>query len=160
MSLIYATLNPTHQQSTETADNQIFSTFVDDNYVKVLKPENKSLQEEVYKTMEKIKIYMDSNKLALNSDKSKIIIISKNNKTKENFQVTLQGKLIKHSPNVKILGTTLNQNLTWEQHMTKELIPDIKNRIRTLKTISKFLDNKFKRNFANAIYRGKVTLRH
>ena len=40
------------------------STFIDNNYVKVRKTNDKSLEDEVYKTMDKIKTYMDSNKLA------------------------------------------------------------------------------------------------
>ena len=75
---------------------------------------------------------MDSNWLALNCDKMQIMIISKHNQTKENFSVTMEGKEIHHSRSVKILGTTLDENLLWDKHVTRDIIPSLKNCLRTL----------------------------
>ena len=132
------------------------STFVDDNYVKVRKNENETMEQCVYKTMKMVKGYMDSNQLAINSDKSKIMIITKKKELKENFEVILDGKLIKHSAAVKFLGTTMDENLTWDRHLENELIPNLKNRIRTLRMTTKYMSAEFKKQYTSAIFRGKL----
>ena len=131
------------------------ATYVDDNYV-TIRRKDKSLEEDVKITMTAIKEYMDSNLLALNGEKTEILLVTKNQKTKDNFEVEIQGKLIKHSRSVKILGTTLNENLNWEDHLTRELIPSLKNRIRTLKLTIKYMKDDFKFFYTNAIFRGKL----
>ena len=70
---------------------------------------------------------MDANCMALNQDKTQILIVSKNKELKKNFEVVLDGKTIKHSQAVKILGTILDKNLSWEQNIEKLLIPSLKN---------------------------------
>ena len=42
--------------------------------------------------MKKVQYYMDSNRLALNGDKTQILINIKNTLIKENFRVIIQGK--------------------------------------------------------------------
>ena len=101
-------------------------TFVDDNYVKIEKVD-KSLEKHVTETMEEIKNYMDANKMALNPEKSQILIVSKNRSIKDNFTVTMDGKEIKHSPEVNILGVTIDEKLSWEHHVSNNLIPNLKN---------------------------------
>ena len=54
---------------------------------------------------------MSANLQAMNSSKTKVMIISKNKNLKENFQCEIGGKMIKHSPTMKVLGMTLNENL-------------------------------------------------
>ena len=58
--------------------------------------------------MTKITEYMTNNKLALNQSKTQIMIVSKQKETKDNFNVTLAGKKIKHKKNVIILGNTFS----------------------------------------------------
>ena len=131
------------------------STYVDDNYVKI-KKQDRSLEEEVQIAMSKIKNYMDSNLLALNGDKTKILLVTKNQATKDDFKIEIQGKTIKHSRSVKILGNTLDENLTWDEHITKELIPSLKNRLRTLRLTTKYMGPSFKKIYTNSIFRGKL----
>ena len=132
------------------------STFVDDNFVIVKRQPNQTMQESVNQTMDKLKTYMDANKLALNKDKSKILIISKDKNMKENFQVNLDGKIVKHSKNVTILGTVMSDNLTWDHHLENKLIPNLKNRIRSLRQTTKYMDRNFKKHYVNAVFRGKA----
>ena len=116
-----------------------YATFVDDNYV-IIKKTNKTIEEHVKETLEEVKNYMDSNHLALNGDKTIIMIISKKKRElKENFKVEIQGQEIKHSRSVKILGNALDENFTWEDHVEKILIPSLKNRIHTLKITTKYM---------------------
>ena len=131
-------------------------TFIDDNFVRITKPKDDSIENEVAKTMDKIKDYMDANKLALNAEKTKIMIVTKNKSTREDFEIQIDDKKIKHSKQMKVLGTVICEDLNFDLHLTSELIPNLKNRIRTLKMTSKYMSQEFKKTYTNAIFRGKV----
>ena len=104
-------------------------TFVDDCMAKINAKPQSTIKNEVTKFMEKVEDYASANKLAINPDKTKVVVISKNQETKSNFKITLKGKEIKHSPEVKILGLKLSDDLMWERHVLNDLLPQIKNRV-------------------------------
>ena len=114
------------------------------------------MEVQVSRTIQKIKKYMNSNRLALNCEKTKIIIISKDREVRENFSVTIDNKEIRHSKSVMILGSTLDENLQWDHHVSNTLIPNLKNRLRTLKLTLKYMNPKFCQQYAGAIFRGKL----
>ena len=58
--------------------------------------------------METVEEYTKSNILALNPDKSMILLNTKNIKEKEQFSVELKGKVVKHSPQMLVLGNLLS----------------------------------------------------
>ena len=102
--------------------------FVNDNYVKIVRTD-KSLEQHVTDTVNRIKTYMDANKMTLNPDKSQVLVVTKDMNLVQKFQIQMDGKTIKHSPMVKISGITLDENL----------IPNMKNSIQTLKLTTKFM---------------------
>ena len=132
------------------------STFVDDNYMVIRRKLGHKLEDDVTETMNNLNNYMDANELALNGEKTKILLVTKNEEIKKNFEVEIQGKMIKPVKEVKILGTTLYENMSFDSHLIKELIPNLKNRIRTLKLTTKYMSQKFKKDYTNAIFRGKA----
>ena len=87
--------------------------------------------------MEKIEQYTRANQLSLNSEKTQIILFTKDKKYKEEFKITLNGKEVKHQSEVVILGNILSESLTWETHIRKRLIPALRNRVRTLRMVKK-----------------------
>ena len=87
------------------------------------------------------------------------MIVTKKKDLRENFQINLGGKLIKHCDNVKILGNVLSHDLTWNHHIRTELIPALSNRARTLKLIGKYMDPKFRAIYAQAIFKSKILFR-
>ena len=106
--------------------------------------------------MQEVTNYMNNNKLALNQTKTQIMIISKNQQTQEKFKINLENKEISHSKNVVILGNTLRDDLGWDLHITKELIPALNNRLRTLRMLSRYLPPKFRTNYSNSIFKSKL----
>ena len=106
--------------------------------------------------MIKIKDYVAANLLSLNPDKSQIMLISKNKKLKDKFKIDLNGKLVKDSKEIKPLGITLDKNIMWDTHIKKNLIPQLLNKVRTFRKISRYLSQKFKHMYANYIYRSKL----
>ena len=89
---------------------------------------------------------MTNNKLALNQSKTQIMVVSKHQNTKYDFNVTLAEKNIKHKNNVVILGNTFSHDLSWDNHISKVLIPSVKNRVRTLRILARYLPDKFRAN--------------
>ena len=108
-------------------------TFVDDNLIRVKVNEHKDLQGAIQSTMEKMENYMSANKLRLNTDKTKVIIYSKNKQTRDTFEVILGDKTIRHTPQTKLLGNIINDQLSWDQHTEKIVLPGLRNRVRTLR---------------------------
>ena len=47
--------------------------------------------------------------------------------------------------------------MTWDSHVQKKVIPALANRARALKQTMYFMDPKFKRLYANSIFRGKMS---
>ena len=131
------------------------ATFVDDNYA-MIKQTNKSLEQHIKDTIDNIQDYMNSNCLALNGEKTLIMIISKKKELKDNFKIEIQGKEIKHSTSVKILGNTLQDDLSWDKQVENFLIPNLKNRLRSLKLTTKYMTSHFKRIYTASIFRGKL----
>ena len=71
---------------------------------------------------------MSANQLHLNADKTKVMLICKSAATKKDFSIQMAGKTIKHSSQVKILGNTMMDNLTWDRHVTRDVIRPEKSR--------------------------------
>ena len=131
-------------------------TYVDDNYLIATKGDNKDLKEAVQKTMDKISDYTNTNRLQLNSDKSQIMIVTKDRKLRENFNIVLENKTVRHQRKVRILGNVIDEDLSWDKQMTSILIPQLANRVRTLKLTAKYLDRKFRRQYTTGVFRSKL----
>ena len=95
-------------------------TFIDDTYLKANKEPNKDLTTTVRENMDKMEEYTKGNQLALNSEKTKIILFTKDKEYKDNFSITLNNKEVKHQNEALILGNIFSENLTWESHIKKD----------------------------------------
>ena len=146
-------ISPSDQKTTKSPTTK---TFVDNIFTIIQKEESKDLATSVRETMDKINKYTEANKLVLNQDKTLAMVISKNQSTKDNFTVILGGKEIRHQRTVKILGNIISDKLTWEDHVSREVIPALRNRVRTLRVVNKYLDPHFQRIYSNGIYRSKL----
>ena len=68
----------------------------------------------------------------------------------------LDGKIVRHSPKLKLLGNMMTDNLSWATHINQIVLPAIRNSVRTLRLTAKYLDNRFKAMYTNAIYRSRL----
>ena len=84
------------------------------------------------------------------------MIVTKNRATRDEFEIEIDDKVIKHSSRMKVLGTVIGDDLTFVKHLKSELIPNLKNRLRTLRMTTKYISQEFKKLYTNAIFRGKV----
>ena len=86
--------------------------------------------------MDTIQNYMSANKLMLNRDKSKLLIISNNNTTKEALFLTAQPENIIPSRNFTYLGVEISDDCRWNYNIEMSK----KNLINALKSESQHLD--------------------
>ena len=136
--------------------NTNLKTFVDDAFLVATKKEDQSYQEVINENMDKITEYMISNKMAINPDKTTLMLITRDEKLKRDFEITIGGKVIKHKRNVTLLGNVMSDSLTWDSHVEKTLIPALNNRVRTLQMIAKYLNPKFRKIYVSAVFRSKL----
>ena len=132
-------------------------TYVDGNLMRTIPKPNQSLQEAVLQTLERIETYTNANKLALNPEKSRIMIISKDNVLKNEFQVTIGGKVLRHQKKLMVLGNLFTEDLTWDLHVNTVVIPALTNRARTLKQTASIMEHKFRKCYSTAIFMGKMS---
>ena len=131
-------------------------TFVDDAILTTTQGQHKDITQAIETTIEKMENYMKSNKLCLNKDKTKVMILTKNDNLKKNFKMVVQEKTITHQKNLKILGNIFNENLDWNDHVNKEVLPSLRNRARSLKLVNKYINPKFRLNYSTAIFKSKL----
>ena len=94
----------------------------------------------------------------MNIKKTLVMILTEDKEEKEQY-ITINGSNIKHNKKIKILGTIINENLNWNDHINEgsgSLISQFKQRMNSLILISKSISIKFARQMANALLMSKV----
>ena len=139
--------DPLEQRTCKEPNSKI---FVDNTFIHVKRKETESMEEAVEATMEKVEVYMKANKLSLNSEKSQVMLVTKNLQMKKDVVVTVNGKESRHKNQITVLGNTLSSSLTWELHVSKVLLPSLANRVQTL--VSQYLPTGFRAIYANSVF--------
>ena len=106
--------------------------------------------------MDRVIQYTKANLLAINPEKTLVMLQTKDQQVKDNFSITLNRKEIKHKTEIKVLGNLLTEDLTWDLHVTKLVIPALKNRIQTLRLTNKYLGPGFRAIYTNSVFRSKL----
>ena len=93
-------------------DTQLLDSARPDNLPMLI-----SRQEE---TLLCVKSYFTSNSLKMNPSKTSLILVgtSQNLKKIPSFSINIAGHILTPSPSVKMLGVTLDQSLSWEEHIS------------------------------------------
>ena len=90
--------------------------FADDTFLCTESEDFAALENEVNVELDKVFVWLASNKLTLNIDKCKFMIIS-NKREIPNFSVKLDGISLKSCEAYKYLGVFIDKNLNWESHI-------------------------------------------
>ena len=80
----------------------------------------KTLSSTIQNELDKVVQWLNANKLSINASKTKIVIFKCKNKSQDS-QITIKNDIIKQVPSVKFLGVTLDQKLTWTNHINSVL---------------------------------------
>ena len=67
--------------------------------------------------LDKVNVWMNSNKLVLNSKKTKYMLFHKHNKTVPNLKLSINSRTIDQVTRFYFLGLHLNSQLTWHTHI-------------------------------------------
>ena len=122
-------------------------TYVDDSFLLVKKEENVDIRDMIIKNIEKTADYLINYRMAVNEDKTNIMIITKNKNVMKQFEIKIKDKSVKHSKTMTILGNTINDKLNWNNMTsvgTDALLNQLKIRNHTLSKIVRYLDPKMK----------------
>ena len=104
----------------------------------------------------KIEQYAINNKLSVNTNKTQVMLVSKDKQMKENFQINFKGKLVKHSAKVTILGNIFNDQLNWKDQFRTNVIPGLHYRARQIRNTSKYMNPQLRHQYASAVFKSKL----
>ena len=103
-------------------------------------------EEEASKIIE----YMSANKLAANCDKTHVMAIRRSG-PKDEIVIQVGEDKIKESPNEKLLGIWVENNLTWSTHLSK-LEKNLKHRLFSLRRLSEQIPRVLLKKVADGIF--------
>ena len=150
----------TYEQEVTTKEPTV-STFVDDTVTTVELSKEKNHQEVIDSAMTKLEDYTTSNKLILNKEKTKFLVISKKQSVKVNLVLNADPKIIKPITSFKFLGMVVADNLKWNKFLIEgqsSLLSQLKKRVAALKKVRQFTKDDLFRKLANGIFMSKVLI--
>ena len=99
-----------------SATNLYIKLFADDTFLCAQNKNFSALQNEVNVELEKVFVWLASNKLTLNIKKSKYMIIT-NKKKLPDFAVKFNGMSLECCKSYKYLGVIIDEKLKWDSHI-------------------------------------------
>ena len=135
--------------------------YIDDNVIHITPFQTYNLQQAVDWTISKVHNYMNANKLKLNKDKTKIMVLSKNPATRNSIKIVTPDNQddILHSSKLKILGIEIEETLNWKYYLTdgpQSILKQIKTRLNSLKLLKRYSTIPQMKQFANGILLSKL----
>ena len=125
--------------------------YADDANYLITNKHRQDNQQRLINSSESLSLYLNSNGLTINLDKTKLVevmIAQKRGKTKgEPPQLTVlnssqQAELISDSSSCRVLGMNIQNNLTWKAHLetgTKSLLPSLRKSLGMLNNLGRKL---------------------
>ena len=105
------------------ATNFFIKLFADDTFLCTQNNDFTAMEREVNIELEKVFVWLASNKLTLNTDKSKFMILSKKHHI-PNLSIKMNGVDLKRCESYKYLGVMFDKDLEWGPHIDY-IIPKI-----------------------------------
>ena len=112
--------------------------FADDNSLYKGDKNLERLKTILTKGIEESIEWLEYNSMIANPEKFQLLILSPKRNIKENLKIYIQDKVLQSTPTVKLLGVTIDQNLTFKDHIINLCIT-AKNKLKALQRIRKFL---------------------
>ena len=79
---------------------------------------DKGILKLIFITLTKVKVWMDCNKLALNTEKTNVVLFhSPNRKSKDLIPLKFGKESIKRAKYVKFFGVQVDEHLSWKHHI-------------------------------------------
>jgi len=112
------------------------------------------LEEEARKMLK----FMASNFLSANKNKTGFMMIRNGKSPETTASVSVGGELVQESPHHKILGITVSNALTWNEHVFGKggVLPSVNKRIGALRRLSYSIPAKYLAQISNSIVTSKL----
>ena len=108
----------------------------------------------------KLKMYMSANKLVMNEDKTKFMIVSMNKESFKNVRIPAQPEDVKDSNTIKLLGVEISADMKFNHFMSDSkhsIYKQLLSHVNAIKILRTFSDFNTVRQFANGIFMSKLT---
>ena len=152
---------PTKPHETDIKNTPELYTFVDDTVCQVkLDPKIIANQDAINQAIHKLEIYMRSNSLIVNTDKTNFLVLTKNEEVRKNLYLETQPKNIRPVRYFKFLGITIEDSLLWNAHLVEGkdyLLSRLKTRLTSLRKCRKYIDFQLAKMLANGIFTSKLS---
>ena len=149
-------LNQTEYNKCKNPNN---TTFVDDINSIIRSKMGENIWQTVKKSLQETNDYFTNNEIVNNIDKTKIMIISPNQEDTKG-SIELDGETVKHSPELRILGTTVQSNMKWDSHITsgkKALLKTLNMKLSALKQLSRIMSKNQLKKIADGTIISRLT---
>ena len=132
------------------------STYVDDCYA-IIHANPNNIWAKIEQYINKMNRYFNNNRLQMNTKKTNVMIIKNNNDVIEE-QIIINNNTIRNLSKLTVLGIVFNNKLDWNSHLQegKGLIFQLKQRLNSIKLISKYISQNFAKQLANGILISKI----
>ena len=159
LDIVFVNHNISHKNhiNYNRCNNPNIQSYVDDSFGIIVDTDINILRS-INKYIININNYYTNNKLLNNVSKSNIMFITKNNNLKK-LNISINNINFKHTNNIKILGTTINDNLDWSSHLENgkdSLFKNLKLRKNMIYHLARKVSKTFAKQYANAIYKSKL----
>ena len=109
--------------------------------------------------MDTLEKYTISNKLVLNREKTKFLVISRKDTTRDNLELKADPKNIKPIRSFKFLGMMISKDLIWNKFLLEgklSLSSQLRQRDTALNKICKFSNYKLFKKQTNGLFMSKM----
>ena len=122
------------------ATNFFIKLYADDTFLCSQNENAKALESEVNFEIGRVYKWLASNRLTLNIDKSKFMILSRHKGVSENFRVKINNEQMDQCDSYKYLGVYFDKDLNWKrhiEHVCKKKYPNLVAQFLNYATVSK-----------------------
>jgi hypothetical protein len=135
--------------------------YVDDGTVMFSSRRHEEMSDQLSKKYEAVAEYMAANKMVLNDDKTKLVVMGTRRMAAERSKVKVQAGdyVIEPEETGKLLGITVMQSMAWNKHILEgkeSVVAQVRQRVNGLKKMSHRADFETKLKIANGIVMGKI----
>ena len=155
-----ASILPVHKYIEDKAPKT--TTFVDDSNSRISLTKDKDNNNKIIKDeLNKIQDYMNANRLVLNQEKSKILVITNDDKIRNEIKIPILGmdEPLKPVRNITYLGIDIDDQLKWNffiEDSPKNLIKEFKKRLTAVRIVKNQIDFFTTRILLNGLFHSKL----
>ena len=139
-------------------------SFADDSTLACFNTDHTSLSLQLTESYNKIRKYMEENKLKINDDKTHLVVItSSQQRAKSNssnlVEIRAQHHIIKPKKDEKLLGCRIQDDLKWTQYLRdneENVMKNLSQKISALQLISKLATFKTRKMLVNGVFMSRL----